>query len=558
MRPRARGARVALTCALTLATTGAHAEPSVAARDEAKARFERGVGLLRDDALEAALAEFLASRRLAPTRGNTRNAAVVLRKLHRFDESMELFEALLREFPEQSAEELAAIRREIDELRGSVGELEIALDEPGATVLIDGKDRGRLPLGAPLRVSAGERTVRVLREGRAPFEERVSVAGQQRARVTGRLVAIAALGRLRVEEASGAGLELWIDGAQVGRTPWEGALAAGPHVAWLRGPAGTGSAPLDATVRADATSTLRVPARALSASLRVEADAPGVVVVDGVELGAAPREVRLPSGATRVEVRFSSRPPWSATVSLRDGETRVVRATERNVRSIGWEVSLDVGGGAGRTLGGELDATCKAGCERGLVLAGLARVGLGARLMPSLAVGAEAAWIGAGQALQGRSDVITPNGRGPAPGAVTDELRLRAYPVGAWLSLRHGARVSVQGRLGLGVAPHSVRDERRGQYSVDQLVVAATSTADGGGVSLYASPEVRASVALGARVSASAGLAVWVFSPLRPATRDATRDEVLLSSGDLAGHPRATLSGTWALVAPSVGITFSP
>ncbi len=542
-----------------LAASARAVDPPETARDEARARFERGVSLLRDDALEAALAEFLASRRLAPSRGNTRNAAVVLRRLHRFDEARAMFEALLREFPDQSADDRAAIRRELDELEGAIGALEIALDEPGATVLVDGKERGRLPMPAPLEVSAGEHVVRVLRDGRAPFEARVMVAGRQRARVTGNMVAIAAIGRLRVEESTGAGLEVWLDGALVGRTPWEGATAAGPHVVWLRGPAQTGTAPLDASVRADAVTALRVPARALSASLRVEADAPATVLVDGVELGPAPREVRLPRGDVRLEVRFSGRPAWTSMVALEDGDARVVRASARvEASATAWEVSVDAGGGLGKTMGGELAASCASPCERGLVVAALVRVGVGARVTPSFAVGVEAGWLGAGQALTNRADVLLPNGRPPAHGAVTDDLRLRAAPLGAWLSVRRGERVALHARLGLGVAPLSVRDARRGQYSLDQTVASASSTQTGSGWSLYAAPEVRVTVALGKRASLGAGVALWALSALKPATREATRDEVLLPTGDLAGHPRATLTGTSVLVTPVVGVTYAP
>lgn len=557
MRSSALRSRAVLL-AVALAAGAAGAEPSAAARDEAKARFERGVSLLRDEALEAALAEFVASRSLAPTRGNTRNAAVVLRRLHRFDEARAMFEALLREFPDQPPDDRAAILRELDELKGAIGELEIALDEPGATVLVDGKERGKLPLGAPVEVSAGEHVVRVLRDGRAPFEARVMVAGRQRARVTGSLVSIAAIGRLHVEESSGAGLEVWLDGALVGRTPWDGAAAAGPHVVWLRGPAGTGTAPLDATVRADATTTLNVPARSLSASLRVEADGHATVLVDGVDVGPAPRDLRLPRGEVRVEVRFAGRPAWTSVIALRDGDARVVRASSRAGAPAHWELSLDVGGGVGRTLGGELAASCAASCERGLVVAALVRVAVGARVTPSLSLGAEAAWLGAGQSLTARSDVVVPNGRAPAPGAVTDELRLRAFPVGVWLSLRHGERVALQGRLGLGVAPVSVRDARRGEYEIDQVVAPASSTQAGAGWSLYAAPEARVSVPLGRRVALGAGVALWALTALRPATRDATRDEVLLPTGDLAGHPRATLTGTSLLVTPTVGLTYAP
>jgi hypothetical protein len=66
----------------------AAAPDPAAAKAEARARFDRGLTLLREEAWGPALAEFLASRKLYPTRNATTNAAICLRKLQRYDESL--------------------------------------------------------------------------------------------------------------------------------------------------------------------------------------------------------------------------------------------------------------------------------------------------------------------------------------------------------------------------------------------------------------------------------------------------------------------------------------
>src|SRR5262245_24960106 len=73
--------------------------PRSARIEEARQHFERGVALLGEEKWEQALAEFQRSRELHAGRPATKNAAQCLRKLHRFDEAMEAFETLLRDFP---------------------------------------------------------------------------------------------------------------------------------------------------------------------------------------------------------------------------------------------------------------------------------------------------------------------------------------------------------------------------------------------------------------------------------------------------------------------------
>jgi len=64
-----------------------------------------------------------------------------------------------------------------EELRKLVGTIEIEEAEPGATIVIDGQNRGDYPPLVPLRVGRGSHTVRVHKAGFVPFETRVDVAG---------------------------------------------------------------------------------------------------------------------------------------------------------------------------------------------------------------------------------------------------------------------------------------------------------------------------------------------------------------------------------------------
>src|SRR4051812_35000964 len=142
-----------------------------AKKEEAKSRFERGMTLFDRKVWDAALVEFLESRAAYATRSNTQNAAICLRNLNRFDEALDMFEALVKDFPTMSPTDRSAVDKEIAELQLLVGVLDIRAQEAGALITVDGRERGTTPAAA-LRVSAGTHVLRVYKEGFAPVEKR--------------------------------------------------------------------------------------------------------------------------------------------------------------------------------------------------------------------------------------------------------------------------------------------------------------------------------------------------------------------------------------------------
>src|SRR5262245_28524811 len=115
---------------------GAHPAAAQDPKQEARVHFERGVKLSDEQSWDAALAEFLQSRELFPTRGAEKNAAVCLRKLRRYEEALEMIEGVLKEFPNMPQEDRWSIENEIKELQGLVGFLTVKPSEAGATVVI--------------------------------------------------------------------------------------------------------------------------------------------------------------------------------------------------------------------------------------------------------------------------------------------------------------------------------------------------------------------------------------------------------------------------------------
>jgi hypothetical protein len=167
---------------LLLAAPAAHAEaappPDDAKLAEAKALFRRGVELLDVEDAEHALLWFVRSRATVPSGRNTANAAICLERLGRYDEALAMFEELYAKYISDLGEaDRTTILPVMQALRGKVGNLAITADVDGASVEVDGRARGRLPLAGRLRVNAGKHVVRVLKDGYEAVEVTVDVAG---------------------------------------------------------------------------------------------------------------------------------------------------------------------------------------------------------------------------------------------------------------------------------------------------------------------------------------------------------------------------------------------
>jgi hypothetical protein len=199
----------------------------------------------------------------------------------------------------------------------------------GASLLIDDRFRGKLPLDKPLRVSAGSRAVRVEKEGFAPIERMVEVQGGREN--VAELVATSRKGRLRVSERHNWPLEIEIDGKATGAvTPWEGLVDPGEHTVRLRGfldveallscdvPGAKPAAQREAArqgakmqsgvervnVRLYEVAEVVLGAEDQDASLKVESAPRGARLwIDGKAVGQTPWEGRLPLGKHTLEVR---------------------------------------------------------------------------------------------------------------------------------------------------------------------------------------------------------------------------------------------------------------
>jgi hypothetical protein len=505
------------------------AVPDESKKDEARAHFEKGLSLLQQDALAAALAEFLISRELYPTRTGTFNAGVALRKLNRYDEALDMFETLLREFTNMTPEARTEAQKQVAELRELVGTIEVKGAEPGSAIVISGQSKGEFPPLNPLRVSAGSHVVRLVKEGFEPFSTNVDVAGGRAATVTVKMKPLAASGRLKISERSGKVLEVYVDTAPVGVTPWEGRQPVGTHTIQLRSKGRWGTEPASIVVRNGETASASLTAVELDAVLHVDAKPTGAeIAIDTVSVGAGSWHGWLKSGQHKVEIGAPGFLPVVKQFKLERGAREVVNVQlERDPNSPLWQKpsrwAIDVSAGVGilPSFGGDVAGKCTGTCAAPVGLGGLGFFHAAYELGSGLGFGLSLGYLISAQSVTGRSAQLTPyavNGS-PAPqsGTADDSLRLSSFLGGANIHYHLGEKVPVLFRVGVGAMVGRIRDERKGTFkqtggkSYETFSVADVQTA----AYLYIDPEIKVGLRLGKHSELSLGAQVLMLLALK-------------------------------------------
>jgi hypothetical protein len=549
------------------------ATPDDARRDGARHHFEQGIAHFDRQEWDAALVEFIASRDLFPTKGNTKNAAICLRKVSRFDEALDMVEALEREFPDLPPEDRQFVHDEMASLRASVGAIDVRDAPAGATLFIDGKERGALPRAQPLRISAGSHLVRVVRDGYLPFEGRVGVAGVETTVVHARLLQLTRAGRLRVAERTERSVDVVVDGTVVGRTPWEGALAPGEHVLLLRGEGSVGTQPMLVTITLDQVMALDLLAEDLGAMLAIEPQpAWAAVSLDGVALGRGAWQGRVRVGKHRIEATADAYLSARRELTLVPGPPRFLRLNlERDARAmpgaIGSVAAIEIDGGfaLGFAFAGDVGSSCTGACSSSLPIGahGLLR---GEYRWPSgFSLGLDAGYLATFQNVRHRSTVVTPMNLSPNTGTADDRMRLGGLTIGASISYRFGGDWPVLFRLGAGAFVGDDDDRRTGtfmnslgeSYSVDMEQSPSA-------IFVYAAPEVRIGRRLTRHLQIDIGAEVLLMTAVRRPGWDGSAQSVLTAPSGTADHgdgfgsfASETLTNSFfAVVVPGLGLRY--
>lgn len=549
------------------------------AKEQARAHFDKGTTLQEEEAWAPALAELRLSLNLFPTRAATKNAAICLQKLERYDEALEMFQTLLRDYPNLTAEDKALAQRAIGRLQGLVGTLEISGAEAAAAITVDGKTRGEAPLKAPLKVSAGSHVVRVYKDGFLPFETRVDVAGGQPMRLEVKLAALTQSGRLKVSESQGRALDVVIDNVVVGKTPWEGALPPGAHSVSLHGGEEFGTQPATARVKVNEVTALNLVAEELEGWLRVEPTPAGAgVSIDSVDVGRGVWEGRVRAGQHRIEVSDDGFIASSRQLQLAKGGREIVlvelardRTAARWARpahpfldfSAGFAFSPSFGGDIAERCGSaDSDGNGEPDCKSNIAAGGFWLLHVGYARPSGIEYGGSVGFLSIGARRKREDGVVALDPVGsslpPQQGVINDTLRLNAAMLGIHGGITFGDRFPVTARLAAGVVMGSFVDDRSGQFLDSQGIASSQSTVRESPSLVYAyvGPEARIGYRLGENVTLSAGLVGLVLIGI---TQPRWNEKHLVAAGNdgVGTYDDATLFGDVVFtIAPSLGLRY--
>jgi hypothetical protein len=517
------------------------ADASADAKEEARRLFENGLQLVKDGAFDAALAAFRRSIALFPTRSASQNAAIMLRKLARYDEAADAWEALLKRFPDLSPEERAFIKKEQDELTAYLGEIDLRVTEPDAIVIIDGIERGRAPLDKPVRVAAGSRSVRVYKEGFLPFEQRVDVVAKSSLKLTATLGALLRGGRLRVTEDRGDKVDVFVDKTPVGKTPWEGTVGAGKHTVFLRNGESSGSPPATVDVRQNQLSTLALLAEPLLCRIRVEpTPINATVAFDGVDVGQGVWESPVRCGGHEIEVAAEGFLPLRRVVAVaaqspltlkesleRDPASKLFRAENPPRIVVGLRAHLLIT----PTLGGPLAESCGDGCSQSPPLGFMAQVFGGYRLGSGLGFGASASYLSLQRTYEDRRASLVPEGLLEHTGTAKDAVRFHGPAIGGYIGIEKGKTIQFGARLGVGVMFALWSDARSAALRTPKGTPYNTAEVSESGITFapYIQPEAQVGVALTKSLTVSLGVSATALFGLGSAE---WTDKNVIPAGD--------------------------
>jgi hypothetical protein len=451
------------------------------ALNEAKELFRQGVTLFGAGDVERALDLFVRSRAAYPSAKNTMNVAICLDRLGRYDEALEMYEEVLLKYAAELRDaDRAAITPAMATLRQKVGSLDLSSNVVGASVVIDGRARGTLPLTTPIRVLSGKRMIRVSRAGYVTFEKVVQAKAGETLRLDAKLEPLAAAGLLRVEDPELVGSEVFVDRVNVGTTPWEGTLGPGKHVVWTR-KGEAGSAPTSVIVVQGQAALVRMRSGPLGPMTRVQVEPPSAhLSIDGVDLGAGTWEGRLPTGSHAIVVNEEGYRRSAQTISVggKDAEPSAIQVKlavdpdhPRWPKASRGEIGVAIFGGYafGATLGAEAEGDCPEACSEDPSADGwLAGARAGYRVPFGLALELGGGFMRLTSTFARTVAMTWGGGQYPGSAHLEDRLSVQGPFVVGGASYRIGERVGLVPRFGVGVLFASARD-------------AVTGTATGGG-----------------------------------------------------------------------------
>ncbi len=239
------------------------------------------------------------------------------------------------------AGEVEKIREVLATLEPLITTLQVTANEPGATLTIDKDEQpGTTPFSAPLTIDVGTHTVKLTKVGFTEISKEQTVSGAG-AQIDFKLVPTERLGHARIDVSGPVRAALYIDGRDVGNSPFDGDLTDGTHIVEARADEYvTSRQPIVVKYRDKTALVIILPPKRHEGVLRISAAPAGAIIeIDGKRVGSTAWDGPLESkhGHTIV-VKKDGFYTYTQEVVLDDDQERSIPVTLNAEKTWVWWV----------------------------------------------------------------------------------------------------------------------------------------------------------------------------------------------------------------------------
>jgi hypothetical protein len=195
---------------------------------QAKVDYEAGRILVADKDFAGALVKFQQAFVQSGDRRLLWNMAVCEKNLRHYGNVLGLLERYQREGDAgMSDAHRKEVKDVVDTVKTLISNVQIAVNEAGASVFVDDRLMGQTPLDAPLRIDLGKRKIRVAKPGFSDQSVVQEFAGGSTVTFSFTLKPKPSEARLTISSDEASMIN--IDGAAMGERYWQGSVLAGEH-----------------------------------------------------------------------------------------------------------------------------------------------------------------------------------------------------------------------------------------------------------------------------------------------------------------------------------------
>ncbi len=300
----------------------AMAEKKTSKIEEADKRFTRGVELFSEEDYAAALAEFHWAYNLEPHYAVLYNIAVCYVKLGRYTDALKYYDQYLEDgadkIPESKSKQ---VKDEIAYVKSLMGGLMIKTNVDYVSVVIDGKEMGKTPLADPIMMAAGPHTVELALSGFMPVKEEVTIASGISLEKSYTLTKDQRTSEVTIT-ATAPYAKVFVDGREMGKSPWTGELQVGEHEIKVTAP-GYSDAFRPIVVHPEEAREIEMEMEIAGTpgTLSVTSNTQGADVwIEEQSIGTIPlKSHKMPPGMYHISISKEGYKGWEGDVSVKEG-----------------------------------------------------------------------------------------------------------------------------------------------------------------------------------------------------------------------------------------------